>query len=199
MFGTILPTIRSSAFAAGRLLRDSFFGRLVVITLRLRRSVTILACFSGVLLAVCLWGAFAAARHIFGLVPPDAGWLLFGFGLLAALLSFVVVLELCAAAVATALNAMLQLSDDTGRHIIGTLLTMLAILAAVVAVLELRADGGRGLAAWAGPAAPVAVGLTVLAIWFHRAYRRPAYPGFRDFGADVVDARRFMQRISHGG
>lgn len=199
MFGTIHPTIRSIAFAAGRLLRESFFGKLVVIALRLRQRVTILACFAGVLMALCLWGALAAARRIFGLVPPDAGWLLFSLGLLAALLTFVVVLELCAAAVAAAVNAMLQLSDDTGRHIIGTLLTMLAILAAVVAVLDLRADGGRGLAAWAGPAVPAAVGLSVLALWFHRAYRRPAYPGFRDFGADVVDARWFMQRLSHGG
>jgi uncharacterized membrane protein len=198
MFGTIHRTIRSTAFAAGRLLRESFSGRLVVIALRLRRSVALLACFAGLLLALCVWCGFTAARSVFGLVPPDAGWFVFGFGLLAALLAFVVVLELCAATVTTAFNALLQLSYDTGRHIIGTLLTMIAILAAVVALLELRADGGRGLAAWAGPAVPLAACLTVLALWFHRAYRRPAYAGFRDFGADIVDARQFMQRAAHG-
>jgi hypothetical protein len=96
------------------------------------------------------------------------------------------------------LKAMLQLSFDTGRHIIGTILTMLAILAAALAAIELRADGGRGLATWTEPEVPVAVGLVMLAFWFHRAYRRPAYPGFRDFGADVVDARHFMMRASHG-
>jgi hypothetical protein len=41
-------------------------------------------------------------------------------------------------------------------------------------------------------------GLVALTIWFKRAYLRPAYPGFRDFWVDVVEARHFLMRAAHG-
>ncbi|AMJ59309.1 hypothetical protein [Bosea sp. PAMC 26642] len=197
MLRTIHPKIRSTFHTFGRVVRDTYCARLVAIAHALWRDIRILSCFVIVLLIFCFWSASNAALRVFGVVAPNAGWLLLTLGLLAALLAFIVVLELCAAVVTTGLTVVLQLSHDTGRHIIGTMLTMLAIVACVFAVLQVQGDGGRSLAAWVAPSIPIAAALTALAFWFDRAYRRPAYPGFRDFRADVVDARQFMMRASH--
>ena len=40
--------------------------------------------------------------------------------------------------------------------------------------------------------------MLALTIWFERCYRNPARPGFRDFHVDVVEARRFIRRGTHG-
>ena len=58
----------------------------------------------------------------------------------------------------------------------------------------------EGIPALAGVALPTLglCGLLALTIWFRRAYLRPAYPGFRDFWAHIVEARHFLMRAAHG-
>jgi len=71
---------------------------------------------------------------------------------------------------------LLRLSYDTGRHRIGALLTMLALIAAGVAVLALAAVAA-GSASLPGHSALIIAAplLGLVALWFDRAYRRPAF------------------------
>jgi hypothetical protein len=107
------------------------------------------------------------------------------------------VLELTAAFAVTLMTAGLQLAYDTGRH------CMLALLA-IASAFALAGLAWRlwefETAAFAGTILPVlgTAGLVTLTVWFERAYLRPAYPGFRDFWVDVVDARHFLMRSAHG-
>jgi hypothetical protein len=192
----IQARLGAAAEAGYAIVRDTFFVRLMLSAATLWRESRFLSVLLGLLLLVILLLAGTTARGVFETLRPAAdGPLLPG---LAAVFSFVVLLELGAAGLMAVLRALLQLSLDTGRHRIGALLTLAALLAV-------------GLAAWAlssspPPAAASATGwltgmvvLLATAFWFERAYRRPAYPGFRDFHADVVEARHHLGRAAHGG
>jgi len=91
----------------------------------------------------------------------------------------------------------LQLAYDTGRHRVRALLLITSALVLAGLGWRLSALDAASLA----PAAllPLLAGasLVALTIWFERAYLRPAYPGFRDFWVDVVDARQFLMRAAH--
>lgn len=148
-------------------------------------------------LFLCLALAGIAAGAVFSTLRPAVTTAI-GPGI-AAVFAFLIVLELCAAGALTALQGLLRLSYDTGRHRVGVLLTMLALICAGVAVLALAAVAA-GSASLPGHAALfIATPILILAaLWFDRAYRRPAFPRFRDFHADIVDVRGYLARASHG-
>lgn len=146
-------------------------------------------------LVACVMLAGLTAGTVFSALRPASTWLI--GPIVAALLTFLVILELCAASVMTLLSALLCLSYDIGRHRIGALLSLLTLVVVAAALRELWLDA----MAISGVILPcsVALALTAIALWFDRTYRRPAYPGFRDFRRDVVDARQHLSRAAHGG
>ncbi len=116
---------------------------------------------------------------------------------IAGLVAGLAVLELAAAFAVTLMTAGLQLAYDTGRHCVLALLAITSAFALAGLAWRLwELDTAR----LAGTILPMlgTAGLLVLTIWFERAYLRPAYPGFRDFWVDVVDARHFLMRSAHG-
>lgn len=189
-------SLRGVARASHAIVRDTFFVRLAVSAAALRRT----SLFPALLLSLLLIGdlilAGATARGVFeALRPATDGPLWPG---LAAAFTFVVMLELGAATLMAALRALLRLSLDTGRHRIGVLLTLAAILATALAARALLVATPPDAAVLTGWLSGV-VALLAAAFWFERAYRRPAYPGFRDFHADIVEARHQLSRAAHGG
>lgn len=189
-----LSRTRAVASGAFRLVQDSFFARLAVSALRLWPNLRFLALLLVAASVCCLLLAGLSAKTVYVVLRPATTWPV--GPAIAALAAFVVVLELCAASVLAGMHGLLRLSYDTGRHRIGTLLTLATLLLSGAALLDLR-DGGTlilGMPVLCALALVMATG----AIWFDRAYRRAAYPRFRDFHSDVVDARRHLARTSHG-
>jgi hypothetical protein len=188
---------RFSAIAGGayRLVEDTFFMRLAVTACRVWPAPRLLSVLLAGLLILCLISAGLTARTAFLGVRPATEWLI--WPVLAALLAFLVMLELCCASLMSALHGLLRLSYDLGRHRIGTLLSLTTIIAVAIALLALNAGATAlpDLILICG----IAPTLMALAIWFERAYRRPAYPGFRDFHGDVVTARQHFARAAHVG
>lgn len=188
---------RLSAIAGGavRLVEDTFFMRLAVSALRLWRAPRLLSILLIGLLLLCLAGAALTARTVFLGVRPATEWLV--WPILTALLAFVVMLELCCASLLNALHGLLRLSYDLGRHRIGALLSLATVIAVSFALLAL--SGGDSARPEIILPCGIALALVALALWFERAYRRPAYPGFRDFHGDVVTARQQLARAAHVG
>lgn len=114
------------------------------------------------------------------------------------MIAALLVLELCSATALALIEAALQLADDTGRHRIHALLTIASTGALAVAALGLWQGEGSSLSDTL-LAIVAAAGLWTLTLWFQRAYRRPTYPGFRDFRADIAEARHLLMRAAHGG
>jgi hypothetical protein len=197
MLSRVHSRIKALPRAAFRLVQDTVFVRLVLAAIRLWRDVRFPALLLTGVLVLCLAFAGVSARTVFSALRP-ATTTAIGPGI-AAVFTFLIVLELCAASALTALQGLLRLSYDTGRHRIGALLTMLALIAAGVAALALAAVAA-GSASLPGHSAlfiatPI---LGLVALWFDRVYRRPAFPRFRDFHADIVDVRDYLVRASHG-
>ena len=169
--------------------------RLVVAASRLWSGPRMLAVVLIAVLAGCVTCAGLAAGAVFSALSPASTWLI--GPIVAALLAFLVILELCAASVMTLLSALLCLSYDIGRHRIGALLSLLAlaVVAATLHDLWLAATVISGLLL----PCSIALALTAIALWFDKTYRRPAYPGFRDFHRDVVEARDHLSRAAHVG
>ena len=188
---------RLSAIAGGalRLVADSFFMRLTLAGLRLWQETRPLSLLLIGLSVLCLLGAGLTARTVFLGLRPATEWLV--WPVLAALLAFIVMLELCSASAMNAINGVLRLSYDLGRHRIGTLLG-LATIGAVGFLVSALWSGGTTTPGIILPLGN-ALALAGLSLWFERAYRRPAYPGFRDFHGDVVAARQHLARAAHAG
>lgn len=185
--------------AAGRALheaaRRTHAARLAIMAARLRSETPLVAVLVAATLLFCLHFAWSAGRHVHAALLPASPT---GIGAaIAGLVAGLAVLELAAAFAVTLMTAGLRLAYDTGRHCV---LALLAI-ASAFAVL------GMGWHLWeietgalAGTILPVlaTAGIVALTVWFKRAYLRPAYPGFRDFWVDVVEARHFLTRSAHG-
>jgi hypothetical protein len=169
--------------------------RLGIMAARLRRETPLVAILIAAILLFCLHLGWSTGRSVHAVLSPASPT---GIGAtLAGLVVGLAVIELAAAFAITLMTAGLQLAYDTGRH------CMLALLVVASAFALL----GLGWRLWETSPAAIAdailpalgaAGLVVLTLWFERAYLRPAYPGFRDFWVDVVDARHFLMRSAHG-
>jgi hypothetical protein len=191
----VLSRARAFGNGAVRLARDLFFSRLAVMAVGLWRDLRLLSLLLAALLLCCLAFAGLSAKTVYLVLRPATEWPV--GPAIAAALAFIVILELCAASVMALLRGLLRLSYDVGRHRLGTLLTLATLLLTTLALLDLRSGGTLLLGV---PVLSVlALVAVVAAFWFDRAYRRAAYPRFRDFHGDVVDARQHLARTSHGG
>lgn len=196
MFGRLLLRLKSIASAFRDFLLSTATARLSIVAGKLWANLPLLSIIvAGAVIACLAFSAFTA-RHVFALLQPASPS---GVGAtIAAIVAGLLILELCAAGALALIEAMLQLAHDTGRHRVQALLALTSIVAVPLAALSAWGDQGASpLGAIVGPLA--AAGLCTLTLWFQRAYRRPAYPGFRDFRVDVVDARHFLMRAAHGG
>jgi hypothetical protein len=188
------PRLRALGRGGAGLVRDLFSTRLCVAAAGLWRPVRFLSVLLIAVLLGCLWLAGGSAKSVYLVLRPATEWPV--GPAIAAIVVFVVLLELFCASVTMGLRALLRLSYDTGRHRIGTLLIMLSLSATALVLIDVVASPLPSLA-W-GVIAFLLV-LILGTLWFERVYRRPAYPRFRDFHADVVAARTHLARIAHGG
>lgn len=196
MFKAIAGRVKAAASAIDDAVRQTHAARLAIMAARLRRPLPLLAILIATILLFCLFLGWSSGRGVFFVLSPASPT---GIGAgIAGALAGLAVLELCAAFAITLMSAALQLAYDTGRH---RVLALLAIACALV----LAGLGWRLAALDRAPLSLAAIlpmlggaGLVALTIWFERAYLRPAYPGFRDFWVDVVDARLFLTRAAHG-
>lgn len=181
--------------AGARRLADSFFVRLTLSAVRLRQVAVPFAVLLAVAAALCIVAAALATRTAYLGLRPATEWAL--WPLLGALLAFVAVLEASSATVLNIVGGTLRLSRDLGRHRIAALLRLIA----------LGAFAGLVWTAWPGDvptlnlvlSCALALALIGLTLWFERAYRRPAYPRFRDFQGDIAAARQHLARAAHVG
>ncbi len=185
--------------AAGRALheaaRQTHAARLLIMAARLRRETPLVAILVAATLLFCLHLGWSTGRNVHAVLLPASPTRI---GVtIAGLVAGLAVLELAAAFAVTLMTAGLQLAYDTGRHCVLALLAITSAFALAGLAWRLwELDTAR----LAGTILPMlgTAGLLVLTIWFERAYLRPAYPGFRDFWVDVVDARHFLMRSAHG-
>lgn len=144
---------------------------------------------------LCLYFGWSTGRGAWTALLPASPT---GIGAaVAAVLAGLAVLELTAAFGITLVHAGLQLAYDTGRHRVLTLLAI-ASASAVLGLIWRLADLSAVSLGGTAMSALLTAGVTAMTVWFERAYLRPAYPGFRDFWADIVDARHFLNRAAHG-
>ncbi|RYE33571.1 MAG: hypothetical protein EOP23_08315 [Hyphomicrobiales bacterium] len=187
--------IKAAVSAIDGAVRQTHAARLAIMAMRLRRALPLIAMMLFATLLFCLFLAWSSARSVFlVLLPASRTGLVAG---IAATIAGIAVLELCAAFAILMMTAVLQLAYDTGRHCV---LALLGIASAIGLALMASHLASEGIPALAGATLPILglCGLLTLTIWFKRAYLRPAYPGFRDFWADIVDARHFLMRAAHG-
>lgn len=194
-FKAMARRIKAAASAIDDAIRQTHAARLAIMAAILRRALPLIAMLLLATLLFCLFLAWSSARNVFLALSPASPT-----GIMAGIAAFVVgvaVLELCAAFAITIMTAALQLAYDTGRHCV---LALLAIASALGLALMASHLATEGIPALAGAALPTLglCGLLALTLWFKRAYLRPAYPGFRDFWADIVEARHFLMRAAHG-
>lgn len=196
MFKAIAGRVRAAASAIIDAMRQTHAARLAVMALRLRRLLPLLAILVATTLLFCLFLGWSSGRNVFvALAPASATWI--GAGIVGALAGLVV-LELCAAFAITLMTAALQLAYDTGRHRVRALLVIACTMVLAGLGWRLSALDSAGLSLVGTLPMLAGAGLVALTMWFERAYLRPAYPGFRDFWVDVVDARQFLTRAAHG-
>ena len=183
------------AGAVYRFIRQTHAARLVIMALRLWRPAPLPSSLVACVFALCLyfgWTSGWSVREVLLPVSPA------GIGAaIAGIVAGLAVLELTAALAITLMVAALQLAYDTGRHRILALLALASAVALASLAWRLVDVTPAALAGFALPAS-ITGALVTLTIWFERAYLRPAYPGFRDFWADIVDARHFLNRAAHG-
>jgi len=193
MIRGVLIRLRSIADGVWRFLRETHIARLAIMAVKLWPSLRLLSISLALLVLGCATLAGLSARIVFVTLAPASPSGL-GAGIAAGLVG-VVLLELCAVVAIAGIEALLQLAHDTGRHRAGALLT-LATLFAAAAAAGLLADGAAlSVSAWLSSG--IAAMLIAITGWFRRAYRKPAWRGFRDFHADVVEARHFLARAAH--
>lgn len=194
-FKAMARRIKAAASAIDDAIRQTHAARLAIMAANLRRALPLIAMLLLATLFFCLFLAWASARSVFlVLSPASPTGIMAG---IAATVAGIAVLELCAAFAITIMTGALQLAYDTGRH---RVLALLATASAIGLALMVSHLAAEGIPALAGAVLPTLglCGLVVLTLWFKRAYMRPAYPGFRDFWADIVEARHFLMRAAHG-
>lgn len=195
LFKSMAGRLKPAASAIYGAIRQTHAARLAIMAANLRRALPLIAMLLLATLLFCLFLAWSSARSVFlVLSPASPTGIMAG---IAALVAGLAILELCAAFAITIMTAGLQLAYDTGRHCVLALLAIASALGLSATIQQVAADGA---ATMAGAILPIlgAGGLVALTIWFRRAYLRPAYPGFRDFWADIVEARHFLMRAAHG-
>jgi len=192
MFKAIASRLKAAASAIDDAVRQTHAARLAIMAARLRKGLPLLAILVAGVLIFDFYLAWSSGRSVFVTLSPVSQ---IGAGI-AAVVVGLAVLELVAAFAITLLTAALQLAYDTGRHRVRALLVIASAFA--LAGLGWRLMDFQ-LSAIPATVLPVlgSLGLLALTIWFERAYRRPAYPGFRDFWVDVVAARSFLARAAH--
>jgi hypothetical protein len=195
----IILRFKSTTGAIFRLAQETCAARLAGMIRKLWPDLSLLAILVFILLVSCFVLAGLTARNVFETLSPSSssGIVAVVVAVIVAVLAAVFILELCAASAVAGMNTALQLASDAGRHHMHALLTLASAVAVLIAALALSTGEDisiLGVAAGAFAAA----GLCALTIWFQRVYRSPSYPGFRDFRVDVVDARQFLTRASHG-
>lgn len=196
MFKAIASRVRAAASAVDEAVRQTHAARLAIMAARLRRSLPLLAILTAAILLICLFLGWSTGRNVFQLLSPASPT---GIGAgIAGVLAGLVVLELCAALAVTLITGALQLAYDTGRHRIRALLVITSAIVLTALAWRFSEIDPASLSFAATLPMLGCAGLVALTIWFERAYLRPAYPGFRDFWVDVVDARQFLTRAAHG-
>jgi hypothetical protein len=195
MVGGIILRFKSTTGAFFRLVQQTHAARLAVMIRKLWSDLALPAILVLLLLVGCLVLAGLTAQKVFEILSPSSTS---GIGaIVVALIAAVFILELCAASAVACMNTALQLAYDLGRHRMHALLTLGCAVALLTTGLALAT--GEDMPVFGMTAGAIAaLGLCALTIWFQRAYRSPSYPGFRDFWVDVVDARQFLTRASHG-
>jgi hypothetical protein len=194
-FKAMARRIKAAASAIDDAIRQTHAARLAIMAASLRRALPLLAMLLLATLLFCLFLAWSSACSVFlVLSPASPTGIMAG---IAAVVAGLAVLELCAAFAIVIMTAALQLAYDTGRHCVLALLAIASVLGLALMVSHLAAEGIPDLAGAVLPTLGLC-GLVALTIWFKRAYLRPAYPGFRDFWVDVVEARHFLMRAAHG-
>ncbi|WP_293808182.1 hypothetical protein [uncultured Bosea sp.] len=194
-FKAMAGRIKAAASAIDGAVRQTHAARLAIMAANLRRPLPLIAMLLFATLLFCLFLAWSSARGVFiVLSPASPTGIMAG---IAAAVAGLAVLELCAAFAITIMTAALQLAYDTGRHCVLALLAIASALGLAALAWRLAAEGA---AAPAGAVLPILglCGLVALTLWFRRAYLRPAYPGFRDFWVDIVEARHVLMRAAHG-
>lgn len=194
-FKAMAGRIKAAASAINGAVRQTHAARLAIMAANLRRPLPLIAMLLFATLLLCLFLAWSSARGVFTVLSPASPTgIITG---IAAVVAGIAVLELCATFAVILMTAALQLAYDTGRHCVLALLAIASGLGLTLATWRLAAEGTTGLA---GTVLPILglCGLATLTLWFRRAYLRPAYPGFRDFWVDIVEARHFLMRAAHG-
>lgn len=194
-FKAMAGRIKAAASAINGAIRQTHAARLAIMAANLRRALPLIAMLLLATLLFCLFLAWSSGRSVFTVLSPASPTGIMAG--IAATVAGLAVLELCAALAIVIMTAALQLAYDTGRHCV---LALLAIASAIGLALMASHLAAEGMPALAGAILPTLglCGLVALTIWFKRAYLRPAYPGFRDFWADIVDARHILIRAAHG-
>lgn len=194
-FKAMAGRAKAAGSAIDDAVRQTHAARLAIMAASLRRPLPLLAILMLATLLLCLFLAWSSGRGVALALSPSSPS---GIGAgIAAVVVALAVFELCAAFAITLMTAALQLAYDTGRHCILALLAIASGLGLAAMSWSLTSEGLAGLADAILPALCLG-GLITLTIWFKRAYLRPAYPGFRDFWVDIVDARHFLMRAAHG-
>ncbi|HEV7259573.1 MAG TPA: hypothetical protein VGN82_17470 [Bosea sp. (in: a-proteobacteria)] len=194
MIRGILPRLRSIAYVVWRFVLATQIARLTVMAVKLWPRVKLPSLLLALLALACLLLAGLSARTVFTTLAPTSPS---GIGAgIAAGVTALAVLELCAFTTIAGIEAVLQLAHDFGRHRIGVLLAIATLLAAAAAISSLPIATDLTNEGWF--ALGVAALLLAMTGWFQRTYRRPARGGFRDFHVDVVDARHFLARSADG-
>ena len=194
-FKAMAGRLKAAASAIDGAIRQTHAARLAIMAANLRRALPLPAVLLFAILLLCLFLAWSSARGVFLVLSPASPT-----GIMAGIAATVAgsaVLELCAAFAISIMTAALQLAYDTGRHCVLALLALASALGLALMGWHLSAEGTAALAGAILPTLGLC-GLVLLTLWFKRAYLRPAYPGFRDFWADIVEARHFLMRAAHG-
>ncbi len=194
----LFDKLRRMLSAFGRatlgLILQTHAARLAIMVWRMRRPAPLPALLVAAVFLLCLRLGWAAGRTVWtALLPASPTGIAAG---LAAGLAGLAVLELTAALAVTFATAGLQLAYDIGRHRVLAVLALASVAALLVTSWRFAGAQPAGLFDLALPFLATA-GLVAMTIWFERAYLKPAYPGFRDFWADIVAARHFLNRAAH--
>jgi hypothetical protein len=194
-FRAMAGRIKAAASAINGAIRQTHAARLAIMAANLRRALPLIAMLLLATLLFCLFLAWSSGRSVFTVLSPASPT-----GIMAGIAATVAggaVLELCAALAIVIMTAALQLAYDTGRHCVLALLAIASTLGLAAMFLQFTTDEAATLGGAILPVLGLCC-LVALTLWFKRAYLRPAYPGFRDFWVDIVDARHFLMRAAHG-
>ncbi|HEY5797081.1 MAG TPA: hypothetical protein VIU82_18890 [Bosea sp. (in: a-proteobacteria)] len=194
MIRGILPRLKSTANAVSCFVLETRIARLATMAAKLWPRVRLLSLLLALLVIACIVLAGLSARSVFTTLSPASPS---GIGAgIAAGITALAVLALCAFATSAGIETALRLAHDVGRHRVGVLLALATTVAALLSIASVPATEPPTTEGW------IVLAITALLLamtgWFQRTYRRPARRGFRDFHVDVVDARHFLARAVHG-